>query len=228
MTEDDHIRHSQAASATLVTDADERARQEAANGLRQAERVREYILQVLDGRPFRLRTSTVLDLNRFAIEGLDAYAGNFRPGNVEINKSQHQPPAAHMVPILVDDLCDYVNENWTSTSAIHLSAMVMWRLNWIHPFTDGNGRTSRALSYLVLCSHSRVLMAGSETIPEQIVKNRDPYYEALEAADAVFAEEKALSIKTVERMEALVRTMLARQLRSAFDQASGHGDKSAG
>ncbi|MBL8221394.1 MAG: Fic family protein, partial [Bryobacterales bacterium] len=29
---------------------------------------------------------------------------------------------------------------------------VMWRLNWIHPFFGGNGRTARSASYLVLCA----------------------------------------------------------------------------
>lgn len=119
-------------------------------------------------------------------------------------------------------MCDYVNDNWDKTSAVHLSAFVMWRLNWIHPFTDGNGRTSRAASYVVLCAKARSLLPGSETIPEQIVANRRPYYEALEAADAVFDNEKAFSSKTVEKMENLLGAMLAKQLRGAFDEANSH------
>jgi Fic family protein len=221
MTDDSRIRHSEAETASVVTDDLERAKKEAANGLRQAERVRDLVLSAMEGRPFKLRTSTILDLNRCAIEGLDAYAGNYRPGGVKINKSDHAPPEAYLVPSLVDDLCDYVNENWKLVSAIHLSSMIMWRLNWIHPFTDGNGRTSRAVLYLVLCAHSQVLMAGTETIPEQIVGNRTPYYEALEAADNVFAGEGRLTQNTVVAMEELMRAMLARQLRSAFENASG-------
>jgi Fic family protein len=221
MTDESRIRHSQAESAVVETDDLERAKKEAANGLRQAERVREYILGVLDGRPFRLRTSTILDLNRCAIDGLDAYAGNFRPGAVVINKSEHQPPEAFRVPAFVDDLCDYINDNWDTANAVHLASMVMWRLNRIHPFTDGNGRTSRAASYLVLCAHSQVLLAGSETIPEQIVGNRSPYYDALEGADRTYREEGKLSRNTVLAMEELMKAMLAKQLRSAFDTASG-------
>jgi len=221
MTDESRIRHSQAESAVVETDGIERAKKEAANGLRQAERVREHIMGALDGRPFRLRTSTILDLNRCAIDGLDAYAGNFRPGAVVINKSEHQPPEAFLVPSLVDDLCDYVNDNWKTATAVHLASMVMWRLNWIHPFTDGNGRTSRAASYLVLCAHSQVLMAGSETIPEQIVSNRTPYYDALESADQTYRSEGALTSRTVLAMEGLMKAMLAKQLRSAFDTAAG-------
>lgn len=221
MGDDSTIRHSEADSATILSDELERAKKEASNGLVQAERVQQLILNVLDGRPFKLRTSTVLDLNRCAIEGLDAYAGNFRPGGVIINKSKHQPPDGHLVPELVEELCDYVNDNWQTRSSIHLASMVMWRMNWIHPFTDGNGRTSRATSYLVLCAHSGVLLRGSETIPEQIVADRLPYYKALEAADDRYRTEGALNSETVEKMEGLMRSMLARQLRSAFDSATG-------
>ena len=221
MTDDSRIRHSEADSAVLVTDELERAQKEAANGLRQAERVRQCILQAIDGRPFRLRPSTILNLNRCAIEGLDAYAGNFRPGGVKINKSAHQPPEGHLVPGLVEELCDYVNENWSATSSIHLASIVMWRMNWIHPFTDGNGRTSRATSYLVLCAHSGVMLAGAETIPEQIVANRTPYYDALEAADARFSEDQNLNINTVGEMQEMMSAMLAKQLRGAFDAANG-------
>lgn len=125
------------------------------------------------------------------------------------------------MPTFVDDLCEYVNDNWLKASAVHLASMVMWRLNWIHPFTDGNGRTSRATSYLVLCTHSRVLLAGSETIPEQIVENRSPYYDALEDADLTYKREGQLTQNTVLAMEELMKAMLAKQLRSAFDTASG-------
>lgn len=221
MVNESVTRHSRAESAVVETDGLERAKLEAANGLRQAERVRQYVMEVLDGRPFRLRLPMILDLNRCAIEGLDAYAGNFRPGVVEISESAHQPPEYFRVPTFVDDLCEYVNENWGTASAVHLSSMVMWRMNWIHPFTDGNGRTSRAVSYLVLCAHTRLLLAGPETIPEQIVARKAPYYAALEAADRVYQQEGRLTENTVLEMEELMKAMLAKQLRSAFDTASG-------
>lgn len=223
MTDESRIRHSEADEAIIVTDDLERAKKEASNGLVQAERVRQLILNVLDGRPFKLRTSTILDLNRCATLGLDAYAGNFRPGGVKINKSKHIPPEGHLVPELLEDLCDYVNDNWNDSSSIHLASMVMWRMNWIHPFTDGNGRTSRAVSYLVLGAHSGVMLAGTETIPEQIISDRTPYYEALEAADNRFTQDDVLNQNTVAEMEDLMRGMLAKQLRGAFDAANGNG-----
>lgn len=220
MADENRIRHSHAEAADVISDQIARAKKEAANGLLQAERVRQHIVDTLDGRPFKLRPSIVLGLNRCAIDGLDSYAGSFRPGGVVIGKSKHQPPDAHLVPELVDDLCDYVNENWETRSSIHLAAMIMWRMNWIHPFTDGNGRTSRAVSYLVLCCHAKVLLAGSRTITELIVENRQPYYDALEAADEVYKRDGHLSSKTVLAMEELLTGLLATQLRSALDAAT--------
>lgn len=221
MSDDSRVRHSKAQDATVVSDDLEKAEREAANSVRQAEQVRKYILDALDGRPFRLRPSRILDLNRCAIEGLDAYAGNFRPAGIEIGKSAHQPPDGHRVPELVEELCEYVNENWADRSAVHLAAFVMWRLNWIHPFTDGNGRTSRAVSYLVLSVKLGMLLPGARTIPEQIVKNRDPYYEALEDADKKHAESGGFPDNIVEKMETLMGGMLAVQLRSMHEKAIG-------
>lgn len=221
VTDDSRIRHSKAEDADLVEDGIEKAKLEAANALKQTERVRQLILEVVDGRPFRLRPSTLLDLNRCAIEGLDAYAGVWRPAGISIGESKHTPPGGHLVPELVEELCDYINDNWADVSAIHLASMVMWRLNWIHPFTEGNGRTSRATSYLVLCAKSSSLLPGAMTIPEQIVANRQPYYDALESADRRYDDQGRLTTDTVEEMEDLLGSMLARQLRGAFDDAIG-------
>lgn len=222
MTEEDHVRHSHAQDALVVSDTDEKAKLEASNSLRQAERVQNYVLQAIDGRPFKLRISIILDLNRCAIEGLDSHAGNFRPAGIGIGQSAHEPPKAHLVPELVEDMCDYVNDNWQNKSGIHLASFVMWRLNWIHPFTDGNGRTSRAVSYMVLCARERMLLPGKKTIPEQIVTNRKPYYHALESADARYASTGRFPEGIVSDLEDLMGAMLATQLTSAFDDAVGN------
>lgn len=219
-TDPSRIRHSKAANAEVASDDVEIAKLEAANALRQTERVRQLILDIVDGRPFKLRPSTLLDLNRCAIEGLDAYAGVWRPASIEIGASKHEPPGGHLVPELIEELCEYVNDNWDKQSAVHLSSFVMWRLNWIHPFTEGNGRTSRAASYLVLCAKSKALLPGTETIPEQIVANRTPYYDALESADLNYHKSKGFSDGIVSEMETLIGGMLAKQLRGAFDEAN--------
>jgi Fic family protein len=121
------------------------------------------------------------------------------------------------VPELVEDMCAYVNGSFSEKTAVHLSAYVMWRLNWIHPFADGNGRTSRAASYLVLCVKSGHVLPGTKTIPEQIAQNKKPYYDALEAADET---EKAGQLN-LKQLEDLLSSALATQLADYHRAATG-------
>ena len=107
-------------------------------------------------------------------------AGHFRDQEVSIQNASgnivYRPPTLTEVPQLVGEMCDYVNANWGYKTPIHLSAYAMWRLNWIHPFLGGNGRTARAFSYVVLCVGLKlVLPANQKTIPQLIEENREPY-----------------------------------------------------
>lgn len=210
-------RHSRAYEAALIEDPFKKAEAEARNGLRQYDLAAQMIQHALDLGSFKLRLSTILSLHREALNGISAFAGNFRPAGVAIEGSKHAPPGAHLVPELVEAMCDYVNGHWTDRTAIHLAAFVMWRLNWIHPFADGNGRTSRITSYLVLCIHTGALLPGTPTIPDQIVANRQPYFDALDAAD----EAERQGGIDVSAMEALLEGLLAVQLTKVFEKASG-------
>jgi Fic family protein len=213
----DETRHSRAREAELISDPDELARQEALNGLRQFDAVIEIVEHHLaPDRPFRFRPSQLLHLNRIALEGISSYAGNWRPADIEIGGSKHKPVGAHQVPEMVEDLCDYVNVQWTIRSALHLAAYVMWRLNWIHPFTDGNGRTSRAASYLVLCLRLGYVLPGRRAIPDQIAEDRTRYYRALESAD----ESSLAGSVDLSKMEELLSDLLAIQLATIHDDAS--------
>ena len=136
---------------------------------------------------------------------------------MKIGGSKHEPPGAHLVPELIESLCDYVNDNWPLKTPVHLSAYVMWRLNWIHPFSDGNGRTARALSYFVLSMKLGGRISGTKTIPDQISRNKKPYYQALEAADAASAQ----GAVDLSAMETLLGDMLATQLLSLHNEATG-------
>lgn len=213
-------RSSEAASPFLVTDPEERARLEAENGLKQFDSVVRLVERYLAERwRFKLRVSMILGLHRDALLGVHPLASNLRPSTVEIRGSKHIPPDAWQIPLLIEEMCDYVNDHWETATAVHLSAYTMWRLNWIHPFADGNGRTARAVSYLVLCMKMESRIPGVRTIPDLISEAKKPYYDALEAADEVWAAEQKIELSQLEH---LLGNLLAAQLVSAVEQARGH------
>ncbi|MEI9804160.1 MAG: Fic family protein [Pseudolabrys sp.] len=217
-------RHSIAETAPVLTDADEIARREAENGIRQFDLALEIIrTHVKDAeRPFRLRSSTILRLHKAALDGLHPLAGTWRNTPVKIGGSGHQPPDEAFVSEEVELLCEYVNEHWTEKNAVHLCAYVLWKLNWIHPFSDGNGRTARAVAYIVLSAKLDSLLPGAPTIPEQIAGDKTPYYKALEAADLALNAGN----NDVSELEKMLEAMLAKQLLNAAKEASGEAKHS--
>ena len=164
---------------------------------------------------FSLDVQTILELHRLAIHDIYSCAGSFRTVPVIITNARHKPPDHEEVPKFVEQMCAYVESNW-HRSAVHLAAYLMWRHNWIHPFCGGNGRTSRAVSYLILCTRLGFVLPGSPTIPQQIVTRRDLYYAALRAADEALT---ATGSPDVRAMEQMVSDMLANQLVNIHRQA---------
>lgn len=203
-------------TAAIIADPDKRAALEAENALVQFDRVLDLIdMHVRDGQPFRLRPSTILALHLEAMRGVDRQAGTWRNAPVEIAGSRHAPPAESLVALQVEDMCDWIAHEWNTLSAIDLCAYIMWRLNWIHPFADGNGRTTRAVAYLILCVRSGARLPGSPTIPEQISADKKPYYDALEAADNAPKDRPDLSA-----MRKLLEHYLENQLAAAYAAAT--------
>jgi Fic family protein len=101
----------------------------------------------------------------------------------------HIPPHFKDVPDQMDRFFSLVHENWaTGDDPTLLPAYALWRLNWIHPFTEGNGRTARAACYHLICLKQGRLLPGRKIVPERIRDNRAPYYAALRAADLAWNE----------------------------------------
>lgn len=217
MNEASEKRDSRALEPELIKDPVAKAEAEARNGLRQYDAGIQTIQTALERGAFKLRPSLVLSLHREALAGISMFAGNFRPAGVEIEGSEHAPPGAHIVPEHVEEMCDYVNDNWVAATPIHLGSYIMWRLNWIHPFADGNGRTSRILSYVVLSIRAGFVLPGTPAIPDQIVDNRVPYFDALDAADEAWRNGKT----DLSKMEVLLASLLARQLAGFYEAVGG-------
>lgn len=101
-------------------------------------------------------------------------AGRFRKENVTIKGATHIPPDYLKVPELMEKLILAYN-TWSEYHPIIQAALLHGELVKIHPFVDGNGRTSRLLMNLVLMNN------GYNPV---IIKkeSRLKYYEALDKA----------------------------------------------
>jgi Fic family protein len=155
---------------------------------RFASTLRATIRGYVKNRPFKLRAGFIMQLHK-AAAGIHGWSttlvpGVYRTGPVGIEQSLHTPPEAAFVADEVQLLCDYVTENWSTKTAVHLASYVLWRMSWIHPFADGNGRTARALCYVLLSIKLDRLLPA--TIPDQIASDKQVYYAALAKADAAW------------------------------------------
>jgi hypothetical protein len=134
--------------------------------------------------------------------------GGIRTMEVRIRDSALGPIAPDRVPRELDRMCETINSGWDEGNALDLAAFALWRLNWIHPFEDGNGRTARALSYLILNLKLGGLVPGTPTIPEQLLQQRAAYLDALAQAD-ISARRGAVDLTALRD---LLGKMLRRQL----------------
>jgi Fic family protein len=99
--------------------------------------------------------------------------------NAETGETVYTPPPAYDVPILMAELVDWLRH----TKDVHpvlVSGIAQFQLVHIHPFLDGNGRTSRLLSTLCL------YRAGYDfkrlfSISEYCDRDRPAFYGALQS-----------------------------------------------
>ncbi len=181
---------------------------EVANGNRQYDFLRSIVLASIQvGKPF-LSQHVMKALNFQAITCLHTNAGEYRPCPVKVG--EYQPPDHYRVSALMDDFVNTVNREWSGQDPVVLATYVLWRLNHIHPFINGNGRTARAASYFVLCIAAGGWLSGTTILPELLRQNRDEYVEALKAADSSAAGALDLSI-----LHNLMSRLLDEQLASA-------------
>ena len=156
---------------------------EVANGGRHYDFLQSVVeTAVTVGKPF-LSQTVIKAINYHAIACLHSYAGEYRPCAVTVG--DHDPPDHYRVNALMYDFVNEVNRYWDELDEVSLAAYVLWRLNWIHPFINGNGRTARAACYFVLCVKLGGWLPGTIILPELLRRpeNRDRYVQALRHAD---------------------------------------------
>lgn len=133
----------------------------------------------------------IRELHRLSVDGLvregDPTQGQYRRVDVSISRSLHQPPSHPYVHAEMSEWLEFANRDLAiSLQMLHV-AIAHHRFLWVHPFRNGNGRVSRLLSYAMLRRHGFVSPVGLRTVnPTAVFGNdRDGYYNALSAADAL-------------------------------------------
>lgn len=102
-------------------------------------------------------------------------------------------------------------EMWEKSDAITVAAYALWKINWVHPFRNGNGRSARTFAYACLCLKFGFWLPGSETIIDLIMKDRAPYEAALKHGDDTFATSGAADL---DPMKQYLVDLLTKQLDS--------------
>jgi len=168
-----------------VPEADPDDTRELLNYKKAFDFVAEY---VAGGGP--VTEGLIREIHKRLVEGVrggSAAPGEYRKiQNYVVNSATGQavytPPPAYDVPILMGELVAWINAT-SDVHAVLVSGIAQFQLVHIHPFLDGNGRTSRLLSTLCL------YRAGYDfkrlfTISEYYDRNRSAFYKAIQSVRA--------------------------------------------
>jgi Fic family protein len=169
------------------------------NYLRAFEALDEFRGQ----RGLALTAGDLREIQRLLVGGVrggDRDAGAFRGGPVKVadvsaegTVVHHEPPEPMDVPVLVQELLD-----WIEATKVHgkkgdpgdawvhpaiQAGIAHHRLVWIHPFTDGNGRSTRMFTTLLLYQRGYDFKYLFELSSYYNFGDRSAYYNALRSAD---------------------------------------------
>lgn len=137
----------------------------------------DFIKEIAKGNePITERLIT--EIHALILKGIDnRNAGRYRNVPVLISGAKHVPPQPYAVPLEMEKLMQWYNDNKDTLHPIELASEMHERLVTIHPFIDGNGRTSRLLMNLILLrwGYPIAILKGD-------TESRLKYYGALETA----------------------------------------------
>ena len=125
-----------------------------------------------------LNEREVLSIHNLILRGIHPEdAGRYRRVQVMIKGSSYMPPQPFMVAKEMEDFYIWYETHKNKLHPIILAGEMHERLVTIHPFIDGNGRTSRLVMNLILLQHGYVIanIKGD-------YDTRMQYYQSLETA----------------------------------------------
>ena len=131
-----------------------------------------------------IKLSDLLQSHKLMMDSLLNNAGSFRSSNVGVygkDGVSHVAPPPYRVAELMGELFDWLAV--TNEHPLVVSSIFHYEFEFIHPFSDGNGRIGRLWQSVILIAYKDLF----SYIPiESIVKeNQQKYYDALEEAGTV-------------------------------------------
>jgi Fic family protein/predicted transcriptional regulator len=160
----------------------------------------EYVKYLIDKKS-EVNEREVLCVHSLILRGIDQQnAGKYRGVQVMIKGSAHVPPAPYLVAKQMEEYFIWYQTNKTKVHPVVLAAEMHERLVTIHPFIDGNGRTSRLIMNLILLKHGYVIanIKGDAT-------SRMAYYNALEKVQTTNSKNDFLLLVAEAEHDALLR-----------------------
>lgn len=165
------------------------------------------------GPKFVVTEDVIKRLHKVATQKLISIPGEYRTEPVYLTNSPHVCPAWIEVPNHMVAFCQYLKSNWQKRDMVHLGAFALWRMCWIHPFVEGNGRTARATSYMTMCLKHGKLLPAKNSVVSQIVTDRSPYYASLREADEIYKTTQDIDA-ALRGVEVMLSGMLVKQLQA--------------
>lgn len=135
-----------------------------------------FFIEELAKKEENLNENSIKQIHSLILKNIDdENKGKYRTTNVIISGAEHKPPLSFEVASFMQDFIKEYYENKQKLHPVELASFVHIEFVKIHPFIDGNGRTSRLLMNLEL------IKAGFPPIIIEL-EDRLEYYKALDIA----------------------------------------------
>lgn len=142
----------------------------------------EYVQKLIKKRDAGITEELIREVNALILKDIkDRITGIYRTKQVIVG--DYLPPEHFKVPILMHEFVEWLKDPQPpNLSPILYTGIAHYQFVAIHPFEDGNGRTTRVLTTRMLIYYGYD-MSSFFALESYYNRNRKTYYEALNSAD---------------------------------------------
>lgn len=123
------------------------------------------VLENVVNKRIKITESLINSIHAIILKDIEKeYAGKYRKEQVRILGADFIPPNYLKIPDLMGELIRWIPRNPEKLNVVEMATKAHYRLAWIHPYIDGNGRVARLLMNVILMK---------EGYPPAIILNND-------------------------------------------------------